>query len=50
MAPIIEGPPEGEERARPLGARLLWFAALWVGGAGATAIVAYVLRALIVPS
>jgi hypothetical protein len=50
MAPIIEGPPEGEKDARPLGSRLLWFVALWVGGAGATAIVAYALRAMIVPS
>lgn len=50
MPPIIEGPPEGEKDLRPLRSRLLWFAALWIGGAAATALVAYALRALIVPS
>jgi len=47
MAPIIEGPPEAGEVRAPLGKRLLWFAALWVGGLVAVAAVAYALRALI---
>lgn len=47
MAPIIEGPPEAGEARAPLGKRLLWFAALWVGGLVAVAAVAYALRALI---
>ncbi|MGE0045718.1 MAG: DUF2474 domain-containing protein [Hyphomonadaceae bacterium] len=47
MAPIIEGPPEEGERARPLGKRVLWFIALWIGGLGAVAAAAYALRALI---
>ena len=45
--PTIEGPPEGGAPKRPLGKSLVWFAALWIGGAGAVAIVAYGLRALI---
>jgi hypothetical protein len=49
MAPIIEGPPEGEKTTRPLHTRLLWFIALWVGGAAATATIAYALRALLAP-
>jgi len=47
MRRIIEGPPEDGEALRPLGKRLLWFAALWVGGLVAVAIAAYGLRALI---
>lgn len=47
MPPIIEGPPEEGEAPRPLGKRLLWFVALWVGGSVAVATVAYALRALI---
>jgi hypothetical protein len=47
MPPIIEGPPEEGEARRPLGKRLLWFAALWLGGLIAVAAVAYALRALI---
>ncbi|MBI1187879.1 MAG: DUF2474 domain-containing protein [Alphaproteobacteria bacterium] len=47
MKPIIEGPPEAGEAKRPLGRRLLWFVALWVVGLGATAALAYALRALI---
>jgi hypothetical protein len=46
MPPIIEGPPEAGEAKRPLGARLLWFAALWVASLLAAAAVAYALRAL----
>ncbi len=47
MAPIIEGPPEEGEARKPLGKRLLWFAALWLGGLIAVAAMAYSLRALI---
>lgn len=47
MPPIIEGPPEEGEAQRPLGKRLLWFVALWVGGVIAVAAVSYALRALI---
>lgn len=45
--PTIEGPPEDGAPKRPLGKSLIWFAALWVGGATTVAIVAYALRALI---
>lgn len=41
----IEGPPEGDEPPRPLRSKLLWFAALWIGGLVMTAMVAYLLRA-----
>lgn len=47
MPPIIEGPPEPGEAPRPLGKRLLWFAALWLGSLLAVAAVAYALKALI---
>lgn len=47
MAPIIEGPPEEGEARRPLGRRVLWFMALWVGSLAAVAAIAYALRALI---
>jgi hypothetical protein len=47
MAPIIEGPPEEGAPRPPLGKRLLWFAALWIGGLLSVAAVAYALRALI---
>jgi hypothetical protein len=47
MAPIIEGPPEEGALRPPLGKRLLWFAALWIGGLLSVAAVAYALRALI---
>jgi hypothetical protein len=36
--------PASQEKPRPLGQRLLWFVALWAGGVGATAVVAYGLR------
>lgn len=49
MAPIIEGPPEAGEEPAPLGRRLLWFAALWIGSLIAVAAIAYALRALILP-
>ena len=47
MPPISEGPPEEGEAQRPLGKRLAWFAALWVGRLCAVAAVAYALRTLI---
>ncbi len=47
MPPIIEGPPEEDEAPRPLGVKLLWFGALWIGGLAAVAAAAYTLRALI---
>jgi hypothetical protein len=47
MAPIIEGPPEEGEARRPLGKRVLWFVALWLGSLATLAAVAYGLRALI---
>ena len=37
-----EGP--SEQKAAPLTQRLLWFVALWLGGVGSVAIVAYGLR------
>lgn len=48
MPRIIEGPPEEGDTPRPLGRRLLWFAALWVGSLIAVAAVAYAMRALII--
>jgi hypothetical protein len=45
--PTIEGPPETGDPERPVGRKLIWFAVLWVGGAGTVAAVAYALRALI---
>jgi hypothetical protein len=47
MRPIIEGPPGPDEPERPLHARLLWFAVLWIASLAAVAVVAYGLRALI---
>jgi len=34
---------------RPLGRRLLWFAALWLGGVGTGALVSFALRLWIAP-
>jgi hypothetical protein len=45
--PIIEGPPQEGDAKRPLGKKLLWFAALWCGSLAVVAAVAYALRALI---
>ena len=45
--PTIEGPPEADDPKRPLSGKLIWFAVLWVSGAGTVAAVAYALRALI---
>jgi hypothetical protein len=38
-----------EQKARPPARRLLWFAALWLGGVGAVAIVSFGLRLWIAP-
>ena len=38
-----------QPKLRPLGERLLWFAALWLGGVGAVGIVAFGLRLWIAP-
>ena len=38
-----------EQNQRPLAQRLLWFVALWLGGVGTVAIVAYGLRLWIAP-
>lgn len=47
MRPIIEGPPGEGDPPPSLGSKLIWFVALWIGGAAAVAVVAYALRALI---
>ncbi|MDB5501113.1 MAG: hypothetical protein JWR89_1015 [Tardiphaga sp.] len=36
--------PAPPEKSRPLAQRLLWFAALWAGGVGTVAVIAYGLR------
>jgi hypothetical protein len=38
-----------EQKPRPLAQRLLWFAALWLGGVGSVAIVSYGLRLWLAP-
>jgi hypothetical protein len=40
-------PPE--QKPRPLAQRLLWFAALWLGGVGTVTLVAFGLRLWIAP-
>ena len=40
---------ESEPTQRPLGQRLLWFAALWLGGVGTVALVSWGLRLWIAP-
>jgi hypothetical protein len=40
---------EVEPNPRPLAQRLLWFAALWLGGVGTVSIVAFGLRLWIAP-
>ena len=47
MPDIIEGPPEDEAAPAPLWRRRAWFAGLALAGLGATAAVAYALRALL---
>jgi hypothetical protein len=39
----------GEQKPRPLKLRLLWFLALWLGGVGTVATVAYGLRLWLAP-
>jgi len=39
----------GQQNPRPLRQRLLWFAALWLGGFGAVAIVSFGLRLWLAP-
>ncbi|HEX7882444.1 MAG TPA: DUF2474 domain-containing protein [Afipia sp.] len=41
--------PQPPEPSRPLGQRLLWFAALWLLGTGSVATLAYILRLWIKP-
>jgi hypothetical protein len=36
-------------RQRPLGQRLLWFAALWLGGVGTVALLSFGLRLWLAP-
>jgi hypothetical protein len=38
-----------EQKPRPLSQRLLWFAALWLGGVGGVALVAFGLRLWLSP-
>ena len=40
-------PPE--PNLRPLGHRLLWFAALWLGGVGTVGLISFALRLWIAP-
>jgi hypothetical protein len=40
--------PDQQKRG-PLAQRLLWFAALWLGGVGAVALVSYGLRLWLAP-
>ncbi len=47
MPAIIEGPPAPGDPPRPPWRRLAWFAALAVGSAAATALVAWGLEALL---
>ena len=49
MRHIIEGPPERDEAKPPLGKRLMWFVAIWIGSVAVVGAVTYALRALIVP-
>jgi len=39
----------GEPTPRPLTQRLLWFAALWLGGVGTVTLISYGLRLWIAP-
>jgi hypothetical protein len=38
-----------EQNPRPLAQRLLWFTALWLGGVGTVAVVAFGLRLWLMP-
>jgi hypothetical protein len=46
MPAIIE-PPGGREEERPLPVRLAWFVVIAAGSAGAVALIAFALRALL---
>ena len=39
----------GEPSERPLSQRLMWFAALWLGGVGTVAIVSFILHFWLAP-
>ncbi|PDT74576.1 DUF2474 domain-containing protein [Bradyrhizobium sp. C9] len=41
--------PSPGPNQRPLGQRLLWFAALWLGGVGTVTLVSFALRLWIAP-
>jgi hypothetical protein len=43
------GKSSGEPTPRPLTQRLLWFAALWLGGVGTVTLISYGLRLWIAP-
>lgn len=45
--PIIDGPPEPGSPSRPLWRRLAWFFAIALASAATTALVAYLLEALL---
>ena len=47
MPAIIEGPPPADAPAGPLWRRVLWWLAIALGSALATALVAYGLKALL---
>ncbi|MEP6966507.1 MAG: DUF2474 domain-containing protein [Pseudomonadota bacterium] len=47
MPAIIEGPPDPGASARPLWRRLAWFFGLALAAGGATAVIAYGLKALL---
>ena len=47
MRDIIEGPPEPGAPAPPLWKRLAWFVVIAVAATGLTALVAYVMKALL---
>jgi len=38
-----------EPKSRPLSQRLLWFAALWLGGVGSVALLSFALRLWLSP-
>ena len=44
-----DGKSAGEPAPRPLAQRLLWFAALWLGGVGTVTLISYGLRLWIAP-
>ncbi len=47
MAPIIEGPPEGDEPPTGLGRRLAFFAVIWLLSLAAVALVSYLMRGVL---